>query len=407
MATCPQEKVLAALKDRGLWESASNGHHAGRHVAATYVYRDACGAPLYEIRRFHPKHFEPYLPGATKAGLNGAPLVLYRLPELMAAPERGVFVVEGERDADCLAGLGLIATTNAFGAGKWRAVYADALRQRTVYLLPDNDPPGRHHMQDVAHSLAGKAASLRMIELPNLPIKGDVSDWLDAGHTREELMAIIKAAPIWTPDAGATTSQRGIAQAGRARLYDLSVYDPESERAGVAYQIEDWLIAAQIHLTAGSEKLGKTTQAWHRAAAVSRGGRYLNRYQARHGRVLVATEMDAEGIRQLLEEDGIEPDWMQIRTLFLDDYHPEERAAAINDACTEWQPAHLILDPIDESLASTRRPSSTRPAPAAASICYGPWHAAASRSMGSITTTTRGRLRTATSSALSPTTSTS
>ena len=43
-------------------------------------------------------------------------------------PSTTVFVVEGEKDADNLAALGLVSTTNVGGAGKWRESYNDALR---------------------------------------------------------------------------------------------------------------------------------------------------------------------------------------------------------------------------------------------------------------------------------------
>ena len=52
--------------------------------------------------------------------------VLYRLPELLAAdPRETVFIVEGEKDADCLAGPGIVVTTNVGGAGKgkWKSEY--------------------------------------------------------------------------------------------------------------------------------------------------------------------------------------------------------------------------------------------------------------------------------------------
>ncbi len=90
--------------------------------------------------------------------------MLYRLAELRAAdPGRLVFVVEGERDADRLATLGLLATTGAGGAGKWRPEYGDALRGRRVAILPDADEPGRQHAQDVARSLSGVAAAVRVV----------------------------------------------------------------------------------------------------------------------------------------------------------------------------------------------------------------------------------------------------
>jgi hypothetical protein len=114
--------------------------------------------------------------------------VLYRLPDLIAAdPAMTVFVVEGEKDADLLASLGLVATTNAMGAGKWRDEYSEQLRDRHVVVIPDNDRPGREHADAVIASLIGVAASVRLLALPGLPEKGDVSDWMAADHTANDL----------------------------------------------------------------------------------------------------------------------------------------------------------------------------------------------------------------------------
>lgn len=95
-----------------------------------------------------------------------------------------------------------MATTNAGGAGKWRDEYGEYLRGRSVVVLPDNDEPGREHAAKVARSLQGVAAGVRVLELPNLPPKGDVSDWLDAGGLVDELLVL----PASTPSLGENCS---------------------------------------------------------------------------------------------------------------------------------------------------------------------------------------------------------
>ena len=121
---------------------------------------------------------------------------LYRLPELRTTIEAGetVWIVEGEKDADRLTSLGFVATCNFEGAAqprqnaKWRPEYTAQLSGAApVILLPDNDEPGKAHMRHIAQQLHGKVADLRWLELPGLPDKGDVSDWLNNGHTADEL----------------------------------------------------------------------------------------------------------------------------------------------------------------------------------------------------------------------------
>ncbi len=64
---------------------------------------------------------------------------------MAADPNEPVFIVEGEKDADTLASLGLVATTNPGGAGKWRREYNGYLASRKVIILPDNDEAGENH----------------------------------------------------------------------------------------------------------------------------------------------------------------------------------------------------------------------------------------------------------------------
>jgi len=53
----------------------------------------------------------------------------------------------------------------------------------------------------VAQSLYGIADIVRIIELPGLHEKEDVSDWLAAGHTVDELLELVNSAGDWSPTA--------------------------------------------------------------------------------------------------------------------------------------------------------------------------------------------------------------
>jgi putative DNA primase/helicase len=163
-------------------------------------YRDERGRLVFQVVRIPTadgKRFVQRRPdrcGGWIWDVEGVRRVLYRLPELLAADTfEPVFIVKGEKDADNLARLGFVATTNPGGAGKWRGEYAEVLRGRHVVILPDNDEVGRQHGADVARSLAGVAASVRVVGLPGLAEHGDVSDWLAAGHTAAELQATVQA----------------------------------------------------------------------------------------------------------------------------------------------------------------------------------------------------------------------
>jgi hypothetical protein len=164
-----------------------------------FDYRDERGELLYQVVRRPPKDFRQRRPdgcGGWHWDLAGVRRVVYRVPELLAAdPSEMVYIPEGERDVETLRASGLLATCNPGGAGKWRPEFSEALRGRHVVILPDHDQVGRQHAADVARSLAGVAASVRVVDLPGLAEHGDVSDWLVAGHGVAELRELVRAAP--------------------------------------------------------------------------------------------------------------------------------------------------------------------------------------------------------------------
>ncbi len=97
---------------------------------------------------------------------------------------------------DRLVSLGFLATCNPGGAGKWKEDYCEFLRDRPIVILPDNDDDGQKHAQAVARSLTGIGKIVRIVNLPGLPVKGDISDWRDAGGTRDRLVEVVRAAPV-------------------------------------------------------------------------------------------------------------------------------------------------------------------------------------------------------------------
>jgi hypothetical protein len=190
-----------------------------RCIVKTYDYTTADGTLLYQNVRFEPKNFvqrrpspdEPNVwiwglgageymrkgPGRNWSKFNeqkfaegkyierrtfdGVQRVIYRLPDFIKYPDGTAFICEGELDCDRVAELGHCATTVA--SGKWTKDCIEALAGRDVLLLEDNDEPGRKKAIEAATALHGMAKSIRIVRLPGLPDKGDVSDWLDMGHT--------------------------------------------------------------------------------------------------------------------------------------------------------------------------------------------------------------------------------
>jgi hypothetical protein len=202
-AGCPFERIAPLV---GL----TANHNRTRRVLKIYDYCDRDGATLYQVERYEPKGFAVRRPngnGGYVYNINNVPRVLYRLPELLAAGlDQPVLIVEGEKDADRLSALGFITTTNFGGANNWHKEYSEELRGRRVVIIPDNDDAGRAHAKRVARSLVGIAASVKIVGLPDMQPKGDVSDYLDAGNTPEALRDLISAAPAESPKSGISTS---------------------------------------------------------------------------------------------------------------------------------------------------------------------------------------------------------
>jgi hypothetical protein len=168
--------------------------HQGPTIIAAYEYTDESGKMLFQAVRFEPKNFKQRHPDGSGGwiwNLNGTRRVLYNLPEVVKATS--VLIVEGERDVETAKGLGLAATCNPMGAGKWKDEYSEFLRGKHVTIIPDSDEPGRKHADQVASSLAGIAGSIAICHLPDGTGK-DISDWK---LSREALIELIKKAPAW------------------------------------------------------------------------------------------------------------------------------------------------------------------------------------------------------------------
>ncbi len=207
----------SALKE--LARRKKKARREGKPVAF-YDYTDAHGKLLYQVVRFEPKSFSqrrPYDGGwawgltegqyvrshvdtlvledkdtpadAERVTLAACTPVLYHLPKVIAAARQGfsVHIVEGEEDVHALEALGLTATCNSGGAGKWDDAYAEVFRGGVVYILPDNDEAGEAHAQQVLGSLTGVAKRVRIVDLPGLAPAGDVRDWLGT-HDRQQLI---------------------------------------------------------------------------------------------------------------------------------------------------------------------------------------------------------------------------
>jgi putative DNA primase/helicase len=185
-------------------------------IVCTYDYRNVAGELVYQVVRKSDKTFlqrrpDPMKPGGWiwKTG-KSVKRVPYRLPDLLG--KATIYVVEGEKDADNLHAIGIPATCNAGGAGKWGVSESKALKLAgctRVIILPDNDGPGVAHANEVAARCKGQGLAVTIAQLPDLPPKGDVSDWLASGKTKNDLEAFVKSIPyVVAPPAHLSTVEK-------------------------------------------------------------------------------------------------------------------------------------------------------------------------------------------------------
>ena len=253
-AGCSQEALVERL---GLKAPRTDDN-----IVATYDYTDEDGNLLYQVVRKTGKQFAVRTPdgkGGWAWGLNGQLPVLFGLPGLKA--DGPIFICEGEKDCRSLRDIGVIATCNPFGAGKWPGLlkknsdFEKPLYGRDVILCGDNDGPGRAHVRDVAQSLHKKAKSIRIAALPEE--YKDVTDYLegrDAVESETIRKTLLDTAKPY--DDGKR----------RIRLVPFSEVEPKE----IEYVIPEILPRGFLTLWAAQEGIGKSAFAMKLAATISR-----------------------------------------------------------------------------------------------------------------------------------------
>lgn len=159
------------------------------------------GEVLY-VQRHKREYYQKIGEDLWKKGLAGVSQVLYNLHELVDGVRAGktIYHLEGPKDVETAREkLGVVATTSG-GVKTWRPEYRSFYTGADVVVIPDNDDEGRGYAATVARDLLQVAKSVKVLALPGLPEKGDLTDWLDAGHTKEELSRLVDTAEVFTPE---------------------------------------------------------------------------------------------------------------------------------------------------------------------------------------------------------------
>lgn len=319
-------------------------------LTATHDYRDENGALSYQVCRWewevdpsvnpkgHEKTFVQRRPDPTKKdgwtfSTKGLTQLPYRLPELMEDIRDGaeIFIVEGEKKADMLRELGVPATCNTGGAGKWPEALVDWFKGAKVTVIPDNDEAGQAHARLIASRMAGVVGRIRAVNLPGVPPKGSVDDWLPAGGSVEELYRL------------ANSASRPIEiEAYQSRFGAVQWLDFDAP--GISYEalIKGVLTKGEMSLLLGESQSGKSFLAIDIAMAVARGIDWFGR-RVRRGGVIYQAGESATGVRRKRfpayrkhYQVGHEPLPVVLLQEQLDLYSSDEHVEAFIEECKHW-----------------------------------------------------------------------
>lgn len=249
----------------------------GKQPEAVYIYRDAIGRPVFEKLRYPGKDFRNRrLTGNGYVwNLDGIQKPLYNLPEVLTADE--VLVCEGEKDADNVTaalrsvgsdGLHVAATTNFGGAKEWDDDYNAYFKGKRVFILADNDNVGRQHAEKIAAGVYPFAYNVKVINLPGLADKGDVSDFL-ATHSAADLVREIKVAERWSPGTA-------------PELWRSALKSYEELEQGEFEFLIDRFLPRGITFLGGLPESGKSWLALSIAKALVGGQPFLKKYRVPH-----------------------------------------------------------------------------------------------------------------------------
>lgn len=303
-AGCELRDIVAAL---GLELSdlfAGEEHEPARRLVATYRYQDESGTLLYEVLRYEPKDFRQRA-ASGKWSLVGVPRVPYGLPSLREAIGTGrlILYVEGEKDVETARSLGFTATTHAGGAAGWRPEYAAFLTGADIVLIPDNDGAGREMAEKIAAAIGPVARRVRVVRLPGVPVHGDLTDWHQAGGTKEELTALIENSAGGNEQDG-KTSGTGNEKRGGFHLEPVSAL-LESPDEKVPFVVEGMLPHGGFSLIAAKPKVGKSTLSRQLARDVARGEQFLGRETSKGPVVMLSLEEKRSEVRRHLQDLGV------------------------------------------------------------------------------------------------------
>lgn len=340
-AGCSIEQVCAALgiELKALMPPSTIGG-SEQGIVKVYDYTDETGELLYQNCRLEPKSFRQRKSdgnGGFIWKLNGVRRVPYRLHELLESESGIVFLAEGEKDADNLTALGLLASNFK----NWRPEFNQFIaRFSCVIILQDHDKSGVKQAADVARIISDSVRELKVIDLfadEPLPDKGgkDVTDWLEAGGTAEELFKLVDTAPLLCePEVKADKSSLSV-----VRMADV---EPEV----VSWLWYPYIALGKLTILEGDPGLGKSWLTCAIAASISLGRGLPGAEPFEPGNVLMLSAEDGLGDTLRPRLDAVTADVNRVFALGEPLTFDPTGLSILEDAIIERRPKLVVIDPL-------------------------------------------------------------
>ena len=227
---------------------------------------------------------------------------LYNLHRLTHDQSQTVWLVEGEKCADALTRLGLLATTTG-GADSAAKADLAPLQNRDVVIWPDNDAPGERYAIEVISRLLKVGARVKLVDIEHLdlPEKADCVDWIEQfreSKGRDAEIADIEGLPQKTDfTEGATSDYLDPANTqALPHPYSATVSlhcAADIQPAPIDWLWNGWLAKGKLHIFAGAAGTGKTTIALALASTITKGGRFPDGSPSPAGSVLIWSGEDS------------------------------------------------------------------------------------------------------------------
>lgn len=244
-------------------------------VVAIYRYKDANGHESEKLR-YSDKSFawrQSDHKGGYRWDRKGIEPSLYNTNFIDIPTE--VWFVEGEKDSDNLTAAGLYAVSVPDGAGsKWHQAFTDALRGKTVCIIPDDDKPGQELAQKAAKALFGSAGDIQVIDLckiwSSLPEHGGVSDLIahmGAAEAVDAIRRLKSKTAKFSPDKPAAETQNA--------LHTISAEALQKADLPPVRFIVEGLLPTGLSILAAPPKYGKSWLALDLCLSLALGNAFL------------------------------------------------------------------------------------------------------------------------------------